>query len=210
MHARLITLALGLLVGIGSQFALRAGETNSTHRLFKCDVALVFSSGAIELHDKIEDSLIANGFDVDDSYVVPVGLTFSPYLDFECGFGLGLTVGPTEFVSVDRVSAGGSSTDINYTVPVGAFVQYELLRDGNVSPYVRVGFKYPFYGGDYIQAGSGGPYGVVGVNIWAQRRIGFGVEAGYDASEVKVNAGPGSPAQKVKPVGFTIGVFARF
>src|SRR5207302_2215664 len=66
-------------------------------------------------------------------------------------------------------------------------LRYTFLRDRDVSPYVKVGGRYPIAGGDNISSSSRpGPYGGVGVEFLRSKRISYGIEFGYDASQVRV------------------------
>jgi hypothetical protein len=170
-------------------------------------VGLTYANGAYDLNDKLKESLHEQGYAVTDDFVWPVGLTLNPRVEFPCGFGVGAAFGPTEFIEVKRE---GCDDDLSYILPVGAYLQYSLRRDRDVSPYVRVGFRYPFTGGDFLKDGTVGPFGAVGVEFLRQKRIAFGVEVGYDASEVKVTAGAGRADKKIKPIGFNASLFVLF
>ncbi len=184
---------------------------------FKFPVGLSYVNGAYDLNNKLKDSFTENGFPVEDNWVVPLGLTFNPRIEFPFGLGIGLAFGPTEFVAIERRTYyygyyhhDYDDTEINYVIPIGGYLQYNLLRDQTVSPFVRVGVRYPITGGDNIKSGEVGFFASGGVEFYRNRQVAFGFEAGYDTSEIKVNANVGGADKKVTPIGFNAGVFVLF
>ena len=165
MKIRQLTGVIALLIGIGSQCSLQAGQ-------FFFPVGISYASGISDATDKLYDFYKQDGWDV-DRIDVPIGLTLNPFYEWDSGIGVGLTVGPTAFIVVDEKTIGeGSSTDnvkFSYAVPVGGFVRYTLWRDRTVSPYVRAGVKYPLAGGDNLESSDVGPFGAVGVETLAQQ-----------------------------------------
>jgi hypothetical protein len=152
-------------------------------------VGLSYSYGSQQLTDKLADFYRNDRYDV-DQVNIPIGLSFNPFYEWDFGLGVGVSIGPTAFVAVDEKTYFGSTdTDtirFSYAVPVGGFVRYTLFRHKTVSPYIRVGVRYPFAGGDNFESSKVGPFGMVGVDIWRDKKMGMSVEVGYDASEVKV------------------------
>ncbi len=185
---------------------------------FKFPVGFSYVNGAYDLNDKLKDSYREGGYNVSDNFVLPVGLTFNPRVEFPFGLGIGVALGPTEFIAVERESYyygydyyhHPDDTELNYVIPVGGYVQYNLFRDRTVSPFVRVGVRYPITGGDNIKSSSVGFFGSGGVEFLRDKKVAFGIEAGYDTSEIKVNANLGGPDKKVTPIGFNIGIFVLF
>src|SRR5437588_12065248 len=139
MNIRKCKCFLAVLLGFGLQTTVRAGD-------FYFPLGVGFSSGHVAVFDRIEDSYRAAGFRVYDSVLVPVGLSFNPYYEFDFGLGVGLSVGPTAFYDVREENFGGrfggrmGSDDhkFSYIIPVGADVRYTFLRDRDISPYLKV------------------------------------------------------------------------
>jgi len=141
-----------------------------------------------------------------DNFVLPVGLSLNPYYEFDFGLGIGANIGPTSLIFVDT----GWETDLNIIVPVGLDLRYTFLRDKNVSPYVRAGFRYPIVSGDYFDSSTPGFFGAVGVEFLRTKRTQFGLEVAYDTSEVTVE-GPDYPYSKdVQPYQFMVSLFVTF
>lgn len=198
-----------MLSGMCMCLSARAGE-------FFFPVGLSYSYGSQQLNNKLADSYESDGYDV-DKVTVPLGLSFNPFYEWDNGIGAGLTLGPTAFLWVNEDTYSGSSHEegskFSYAVPVGGFVRYTLFRDKKVSPYVRVGVKYPIAGGDNLGSATVGPFGAVGIDVWRNEKVGMSVEVGYDASTVKVKytATDGSSASdKVTFSGFTATVSVVF
>ena len=210
-----------VLLGLSPQPAARAGD-------FYYPFGVGISSGHIDVFDRIEDSYRAAGFNIAHSTLVPVGLSFSPYYEFDFGLGVGLSLGPTAFFDVHEQNYGGPSggpgggpgggpmgndnNKFSYIVPVGADVRYTFLRDRVISPYAKVGIRYPIAGGDNLSSFSRpGPYGGVGVTFMHTRWMAFGVEFGYDASQVTVKgSGLFGGGSRVTYSGFTGSLFVEF
>jgi hypothetical protein len=204
---------VALLLGLGLQATARADD------LF-FPVGAGFSSGHVAVFNKMEDLYRAAGFRLHNDTLVPVGVTFSPYYEFNCGLGVGATLGPTAFFDVHQDNGGSgrfgspmnrSDDKISYIIPIGSDVRYTFLRDCDVSPYVKLGVRYPIAGGDNLGSSQPGPYGGTGVELFRTRRIAFGIEFGYDASRVTVK-GPtfGSGSSRVTYSGFTGSLFVIF
>ncbi len=177
--------------------ALAAGLPASTVAgSFHFPVGLTYANGAYDVLDKVKESLENEGFDVDDSYVIPVGLTLNPYYEWDSGIGVGLSVGPTMFLASERNTWGGggwddSDVDLSFAIPVGGFVRYTFLRDRDFSPYIRAGVKYPITDGDYIENGQIGFSGGVGVDFFRTKKVQMMLEVGYDMCKVDVGSAAG-------------------
>ncbi len=175
-------------------------------------VGLAYASGIPNVLDAIE----SQNFDLESEFIIPVGLVFSPYVEFDFGLGVGVTVGPPSFVLIDVDYYDGydswGSDYASYIVPIGADLRYTLLRQGNVSPYVRAGIRYPLVGGDFLKSADPGFYGGVGIEFLRQKRIAFGVEVGYDTTEIEVESEtfPSRPNESVKSAEVMVSIFAVF
>jgi hypothetical protein len=262
MKDRTTKWVLAVLVGIGFQETVRADNdspapgadsqpppaqtdyNNYGTKNFFFPVGVGISSGHFDVFDKIKDLYRSSGFQVHDSTLVPLGITFSPYYEFNCGLGVGLSLGPTAFFEVHeenngfggpgggqgqfgqggqgQMGQGGQPGQgppqgshpvdkFSYIVPVGADVRYTFLRSCDVSPYVKLGVRYPIAGGDNLGDGRPGPYGGIGAELFRTHRIAGGLEFGYDASRVRVNGPNGfSGTSRVTYSGFTGSLYFLF
>ena len=202
----------GLLAGIllaGSSLPAAATDPAVDWRF---PVGIAYASGIPNVLDAIE----SQNFALENEFVLPVGLVFSPYAEFSFGLGVGLTVGPPSIILIDADYYDGFNswnTDYaSFVIPIGADLRYAFLRKSNVSPYVRIGLRYPIIAGDFLDGSTPGFYGGVGIEFLRQKRIAFGIEAGYDSSEIEVKSEtrPWLENKAVKSAEFTVSVFAVF
>ena len=85
------------------------------------------------------------------------------------------------------------------------FVRYTFLRDGNISPYARLGISYPIAGGNMIDGSTPGVLAGVGAEFLRTKKVGFGIEAAYDSSEVKMIGG-----ERIKASEFLFSLYVVF
>lgn len=163
-----------------------------------------YINGADDIRDQLKDNLEASGYDVDTVGGLPVGLSFQPYYEFDNGLGLGLGFGPFIYYF----------GDVHFwDVPVNVCLRYAVLPKSSVTPYIRVGASYQIADGDYYERSNIGYVGAVGLEFMRNRAVSAGFEIGYDSSEIELEdlrtIDPNDRV-KIKPVGFTISIFAVF
>jgi hypothetical protein len=205
---------------VSSQVSSRADNLGFDGLKFKCDVGLSYMNGANDVNNKLKASINDNNttLNTDGSILVfPVGLELNPRVQFNNGIGVGLSLGPTEFAAYEIKTyyssssySSSSKTHFSYSIPIGPFVQYDILHDSNWSPFVRGGVKFPVAGGDDFKSSSAGLFGQVGVQFFRQNHVGMGFDVGYDASKITIRAGSLGPDRKATPVGFNAGIFVTF
>jgi len=208
---RLTVCTLAAIAGLSSQLSSTARAEISDGTRFHFDLGLSYVDGAYDVNKQLKASFVDNGYTIQRDYVVPVGLSLNPRVQFGNGLGVGLSLGPSSFVGVERNGSFNVKSDLSYIIPVGGFVQYNFLTHENISPYIRGGVKYPITGGDFIQSGTVGGYGAVGVQFFNQKRIGVALEVGYDSSRVTISAGPlDRVTRKATPTGLTASLVIIF
>jgi hypothetical protein len=179
---------------------------------FHFPVGLAYSDGAYDAMNDILDGYEADwGASIDNRIVIPVGLTFNPYYEWDFGLGIGIGIGPTcmTFASLENGSGDSLDTKFTFIMPIGMDVRYTLLNKKDISPYVRVGFRYPIAAGDNISSSSDpGVFGAVGVEFWRTKTVGMGVEIAYDDSTVKIESSAGR--KSVTFAGFTAAISVVF
>ena len=186
-------------------------STNSTSRAgdFHFPVGITYADGINKVWDGLEKVYAADGFTIEKSFVLPVGLSINPYYDIGNGLAIGLDFGPVAIIAVDQVGAGSSTVDYSFIIPVGADVRYTFLKDKDVSPYVRAGVRLPIVTGNIVDSSTAGVFGVVGIDFWRQNNVGMSFEVGYDTSKVTVK-GPIAAKESVKFPGLTVSLCVRF
>jgi hypothetical protein len=176
--------------------AVHAADTPQTEG-WRFQVGLTFISGMSDLKDKIQ----TNNPAIDVQQGIPGGLAFSAYRAFGNGVAAGLTIGPT------ILGMGDASFHI---VPVGLDVRYTFVRQESMASYVRVGAEKAIAGGDFVKSGGVGGTVGLGVEFAKPQGMGWGIEAAYHSSDVKVLATPGHAETKAKPYQGTLAVYFLF
>jgi len=192
------------VMALAAALALQARARDADYRF---QLGLSYASGVLRVQDALEAAIESaqGGWSAQDTFMWPVGLRLSPYLEFSSGLGVGASAGPPVLVIVDNWLGPDC---LSWIVPLGLDVRYTFLRKREISPYVRAGFRYPVAGGDFIDSSTIGGFGAVGVEFQRQKRISFGLEAAYDSSQVKIKGGAFS--RDVRPFQVTISLFALF
>ncbi len=205
MNPRLLRTGFVLALALCLPLSVHAGK-------FRFPVGISYGQGIYDAADKVFDLYEADGYYLDDKIIVPVGLTLSPYYEWDTGIGAGVTLGPTAFIAVQEEYFGdyySDETRFSYIIPIGADLRYTFLRDRTVSPYVKVGFRYPIAGGDNVDSSEIGAYGAVGVEFFRDKAIGMAFEIGYDSSQVTLKS-PSGIKDEVTFTGLTITLSAVF
>jgi outer membrane protein W len=156
--------------------------------------------------DKISDIYIDNlqwlGYTTSSSDAVPVGLTFQPYYQFDNGLAVGGGIGPLMAVIAQSYNF--------YDVPVTLDVRYYLLVSDTIAPYVRAGARYHIASGDWVKGGSVGYLGSAGVEFMRNKRVGAGVELGYDSTQLELEKKRTNTVEKIRLCDFMVSIYAVF
>ncbi|MBN1905672.1 MAG: outer membrane beta-barrel protein [Deltaproteobacteria bacterium] len=152
-------------------------------------VGLSYFSGLDDIGDILEDNE-TSGYTTADITVIPVGITFRPYYEFENGMGVGMDFGPTML----------TTGDIDFfNFPINATFRYSFNHDGNTSPYLRAGVSYNIVSGDYKEGSNPGIFAAAGIELMRTKMIGFGIEVAYDSSEIEMENLDYSRIDEIKP-----------
>ena len=148
-------------------------------------VGLSYVSGLDNVVDFYEEQYPG----LDEDWSVPVGLSFTPYYEFEHGSRIAFDLGPAAIIMIsEEYYYGGDywsdADDTYWDVPVGLTYGFTFLPQASVTPYARAGFKYHIADSDLVDSSSPGAFGAVGVEFLRHRMIGVSLEVGYDGSEV--------------------------
>jgi hypothetical protein len=151
---------------------------------WKYTIGFTYQSGYSDVTDYYEDRL---GVELDFKW--PIGVNFSPYMIFEGGHMVTFDVGPITMIWAELSGSSSSDSIYHMDIPIGANYGYMFMRDGKVSPYVKVGARYRIALGDGPESSSIGPYGAVGLEFLKNRRVNLGVQVDYDGAEVEFESG---------------------
>ena len=207
MRANLLMWVLAAVVICG--FSNRAALADKNDG-FHLAIGVTYASGLYDVSDKLKKGFELEGYDV-DRWVWPVGLSLTPYYEFNFGLGIGGSVGPVSAGFIDKNhDSYDEKTDNGYFViiPVGLDLRYTLFRNGNVSPYVRAGARYPIVTGDFVSHSQIGPFGAIGVEFFRSKAVQLGFEVGWDGSKLDVKVG--DYKKSVQPGQLLATVFVAF
>jgi hypothetical protein len=176
-------------------------------------IGLVYATGFQDVYNLHKDNVTAQGFNVDDEFYWPVGLSFQPYVLFQNGLGIGAGIGSFTYIH--------TSDDLNgynfYDIPINLNIRYTPLPKLNISPYIRVGGSYHIAWGDFVKKSKPGFLGALGVEFLRNRKVSFGVEAVYDSAEITFdkydNLGGtlfSKGEKNIKPGNFIFGLYIIF
>lgn len=170
---------------------------------FRFPVGLSYVQGFNDVVDLYKDNLKAEGYNVQGSGAIPVGLSAKGYYQFDSGFGFGVGFGPMMIVS--------SSEAYFFGCPLHADIRYTLLQGENTCPYIRAGVQYSYASGDYVKKSSPGFLGAIGVEFLRNKRVGFGLEFAVTTSKIEFEDKTSSSGKKeINPAKFLISAFAVF
>lgn len=196
MKKHLLSLFLIIVMGLFLIQPAAAGE-------WRIPFGLSYMGGASKFLDQVEDNLQYEGYTT-DTFIWPVGLTVQPYYEYDFGLGVGFGVGPLVMLAGDADAT---------LLPVNASIRFAFMPRAKLTPYVRTGLSYIVASGDYIEGSSPGFVGAVGMEFLRHKRVGVGVEIGYDSSVVEMEdprAGDPNATTDIKVVGLLVSVQAIF
>lgn len=192
MKKHLLSLFLIPVMGLFLIQTATAGE-------WRIPFGLSYVGGASKFLDQVEDNLESEGYTT-DTFIWPVGLTVQPYYEFDFGLGAGFGVGPLVMLAGDADAT---------LLPVNACLRYAFMPKAKLTPYLRTGLSYIVASGDYIEGSSPGFVAAVGMEFLRHKRVGVGVEIGYDSSVVEMEDPPDGTTD-IKVVGLLVSVQAIF
>ena len=164
-------------------------------------VGFGYATGFSNVVDVMEDRY---GFDF--KWEFPLGPVFSPYYEFENGFGIGATLGPGLGFTVDE-DGDDDADSVEVIIPLGLDARYAYAF-GDHAAFARAGLRATAAFGDYLDSGDPGLYGGLGMEFYRTQTVGFGFEVGYDSSEIEVSNG--FTAFDVKPTEWVVSGFILF
>jgi hypothetical protein len=187
-----------------------SGSSNAAEWRFP--LGLTYVSGFKDVVDNYKNNLRERGYTVTESFNLPVGFSFQPYVQFENGLGIGAGIGPFMFA----MFSGAGDYDF-YAVPVNVNVRFTFLPKANISPYIRAGGSYHIAGGDFVKESKPGFLGGIGIEFFRTKRVGLGLEASYNSSEItfekdkRVSGILNTKGEEnIKPSSFMFSIFAIF
>jgi len=179
---------------------LSAGE-------MRYQINLSYVDGLDDLGDVLEDSWEQEQLDEGawfadaDITVVPIGISFSPYYQWDSGLRVGAGIGPIVLVWGDLD---------HFELPISARVGYTLNPEGSVSPYVFAGPSYHIASGDYVDGSDVGLVVGGGVELFKGDSFVMGIEATYDTAETDIEDWSRREIRGLRTTEFSVGMFFLF
>lgn len=163
-----------------------------------------YASGFSDVVDLFKEDVNNSGYVVTDVSYQPLGLSASPYYQFDSGFGIGGSVGPLAIISADPY--------FFMDIPLGIDGRYTFNLSGAASPYVRAGVRQHAAQGDFVESSTPGLFGAVGLEFLKEkgRRICGGVEIAYDGATIEMEKVRTHGTESVTPGGMMLSLFVVF
>ena len=209
MKKRFSQTVILFLVLLFSTFGLKAAD-------WRFPIHLNYVGGLNEVFDLYKNNMEQEGYTVISEFVMPVGISFNPYLQFDSGLRIGGGLGPIFLVLIEENGY--------FALPLNINSGYTLFPNGPFSPYIKGGLSYHLAGGAYYHSSTPGLYAAAGVVLMNNRKVNFGFEVSTDLSKVKFENGEidyydpytgypmsyGSRYKSLQPGKLVIGLFVQF
>ncbi len=186
-----------------SQLAVVLFATNSAQAAgFRFPIGLTYAGNFNKVVNIYRDNISWAGYTTAVDSYVPVSLSFQPYYQFDSGFAVGVGIGPIMAIMADPYYF--------YDFPVNIDVRYFLPVSDSFAPYIRAGARYHIASGDWVKEKSVGFMGGVGVEFLRNKRVGAGMEIGYDSAKIELEKKRTNTVEQVRPGGLMVSIFAVF
>ena len=161
-------------------------------------------SGYEKIVNTYKENLRAEGLSPVSEDSLPLALSFSPYIQFDNGCGIGSGFGPVMLIF-------GDADFID--LPARLELRYTFSPQSNASSYIRGGVSYHITSGDYVKRSNMGLFAAFGVELLRRKKMGFGLEISYDGAEREIEKRSFSEygsVEKIGPSKYMITVFWVF
>ncbi|MDH3764161.1 MAG: hypothetical protein OEU50_24535 [Gammaproteobacteria bacterium] len=153
---------------------LLAGNANAGDWDFGVGVSYV--TGISDVVDLYEDNFEIEESDDVETFTIPIGASFVARFQAESGITVNIGVGPAFII------AG----DVEHTeIPLSATIGYMFSREGDTSPYIRIGIVDHSVSGDYVESSDSGMLTAIGVEFGRNQGLNWGIELSVDDSSVE-------------------------
>ncbi len=151
-----------------------AGNVNAGEWDF--GVGVSYASGISDVADLYEDNLEIEESAEVDVIEIPIGASFIARYQADSGLMFNIGIGPA-FIIIG---------DADHTeIPLSATIGYSFFRDGDTSPYIRVGIVDHSVSGDYVESSDSGVLTAIGVEFGRKKGVNWGIELSMDDSSVE-------------------------
>lgn len=156
--------------------ALMLLATGASAGEWKFGVGASYSSGISDVVDIYEDNFEIEESTEVDTFAIPIGAGFIARHLTDSGLMFNIGVGPAFIIT----------GDVSHTeIPLSATIGYMFSRDGDASPYIRVGVVAHSVSGDYVESDDPGALTAIGVEFGRHQGLNWGIELSVDDSSVE-------------------------
>jgi len=160
--------------------------------------------------DLYKNNMEHEGYEIIAEFVMPVGVSFNPYMQFDSGLRVGGGFGPVFVVLIEENGY--------FALPFNINAGYTLFPNGPFSPYLKGGISYHLAGGEYHHSSAPGLFAAAGLVLMNDRRVNFGFEISTDLSKVKFKeydweyyvSGRDQKFTTIQPAELLISLFVQF
>lgn len=199
-------LFLALLIMVVTPFFLSKAQASD----WRFPIHLNYVGGLSEVFDLYKNNMEHEGYDIVAEFVLPVGVSFNPYLQFDSGLRVGGGLGPAFVVLIEENGY--------FALPLNINAGYTLLPNGPFSPYIKGGISYHLAGGEYHESSKPGLFAAAGLVLMNDRRVNFGFEISTDLSKVEFEnydweyyvSGRDQKFTTIQPAKLLISLFVQF
>jgi len=139
-------------------------------------VGVSYVTGISDVVDLYEDNFEIEESSEVETFSIPIGASFIARYQGDSGVMFNIGVGPAFII------AG----DIGHTeIPLSATIGYMFSREGDTSPYVRIGVVDHSVSGDYVESSDSGTLMAIGVEFGRNQGLNWGIELSVDDSSVE-------------------------
>lgn len=139
-------------------------------------VGVSYVSGISDVADLYEENLEAETSSEVDVIDIPIGAGFIARYQADSGLLFHVGIGPAFIIAGDA-----DHTEI----PISATIGYSFIRDGDTSPYIRIGVVDHSVSGDYVESSDSGTLAAIGVEFGRKQGLNWGIELSADDSTVE-------------------------
>jgi len=203
MKRKTVFLFIFLLVALFSTNRAQAGD-------WRFPIHLNYVGGLSEVFDLYKNNMEHEGYEIIAEFVMPVGVSFNPYMQFDSGLRVGGGFGPVFVVLIEENGY--------FALPFNINAGYTLFPNGPFSPYLKGGISYHLAGGEYHHSSAPGLFAAAGLVLMNDRRVNFGFEISTDLSKVKFKeydweyyvSGRDQKFTTIQPAELLISLFVQF
>jgi len=166
-------LHLSFFILVIALFSLNNARAND----WRFPIHLNYVTGLNKVFDLYKNNMENEGYTVISEFIMPIGVSFNPYYQFDFGLRVGGGLGPAFIVLIGENGY--------FALPLNINAGYTLFPNGPFSPYLKGGVSYHLAGGEYHHSSVPGLIAAAGLVLMNNRKVNLGFEISTDLSKVE-------------------------